>query len=150
MNLASHPQQSFQTELRRHILRASQISAQKWSLLGVEDDLHPDAIAPDSVEMTAESVTSLLLIRLLVLSSKQSDFEDFSTVSVCKTLLDCSSFSSAIPASITENALHQLRSFVRKMLHGYNDVPYHNFKVRPSSILVGGITVTILQNADTF
>lgn len=133
MNLGEETQQSFPSELRRHIIRASQIAGQHWSVLGVDDDLFPHAIASDSVEVTAEYVTSLLLVRLLVLASEGPEFKDYSTASVCETLLGTFYLTSAVPQSINENVVRELRTFVRAMLHGYNDVPYHNFKVRKHS-----------------
>ena len=133
MNIDEDVHQSFKSELRRHIVRASQIAAQHWLVLGADDDLYPHAKASDSVEITAECVTSVLLVRLVALATESPEFKDLSTASVCEKLLETFCVTSSFPQSINENLVRELRKFVMAMLRGYNDVPYHNFKVSSSS-----------------
>lgn len=117
------------SELRRHLVRASQIANQPWSALGVEDDLYPHAVATSNLEAAAERLTSLILVRLFVLASPINTFKDFSTGTVCETLLQPRGLTADIVGVITEQVVTELRSFVTVMLKGYNNVPYHNFKV---------------------
>lgn len=141
-------QQSFQSELRRHVVRASRMSSQTWCELGISDDLYPHAVASSSIEVTAECVTSLLLIRLVVLATPRNVFKDQSTSSICQTLLEPRCITSLVPVVITESVIQELRAFVLSMLRGYNNVPYHNYK-HAYHVLLSSSTLMdlILQNS---
>ena len=129
MKMSSEGRQLHYSELRRHLVRASQIANQPWDALGVEDDLYPHAVASSNLEVAAERLTSIILVRLFVLATPANTFKDLSTGTVCATLLQPRGLATETTSQITEHVVTELRSFVTVMLKGYNNVPYHNFKV---------------------
>lgn len=99
---------------------ALSLTVQDWNRLGLEDDPTFDA--------TVERVTALLLVRIVALAvsndDDQQDYSDFSTSTICRTAL---MQQEPWPDPITDSLILQLQQFVRVILQGYNDVPYHNF-----------------------
>lgn len=102
-----------------------------WKDLGLdpdEKDLHlSDTQLFDSL---VERMTSLLLVRIvaMLIDDKDKDkkvFEDLSTSTICRTVLMQDQPWSAYAPSVTDEFVAQLVAFVRTILMGYNDTPYH-------------------------
>ena len=115
MNFSTkHPKQ------KRYVTLALEITKQKWSVLGFEDG------NVNSLELAAESIMSLLLIRLVGLAEASHKFHNLSTTCICETILR--SQERFWPEKISAAVIQQLRNYVKTILRGYNSVPYHNFE----------------------
>jgi len=97
------------------------VTVQDWSELSLGDD--PETQATGQRDIIIERVTSLLLIRIVACVSPGGTFPDWGTSSICRTVLQRGK---VWPASIDETAVMQLREYVKRMIKGYKDVPYHN------------------------
>lgn len=102
---------------------ALSLMVQDWSVLGLGDD--PSVAASSDVDVVVERVTALLLVRIVAVQSPLGTFSDLSTATICRTVM---MKSQKWPESITPEIIEQLRDYVKKMLEGYKDVPYHNFE----------------------
>jgi 3'5'-cyclic nucleotide phosphodiesterase len=105
------------------------LSSQEWGLLGLDND-DESLSKPDLLEHLIERATSILLARIVALLVKRSDdttriFPDLSTSSICRTVLVQQKPWMAYAPGITNDFLRQLQHFVRVILMGYNDTPYH-------------------------
>ncbi|CAB9521249.1 cAMP-specific 3',5'-cyclic phosphodiesterase [Seminavis robusta] len=98
------------------------ITSQDWTALGMDDD---PSVAPSSdLELTAERMVSLLLIRIVAIHAPKGRYQDLSTTAICRTsLMDGQS---EWPHPVNDTVIQELRQYVRKMLKDYRDVPYHN------------------------
>lgn len=118
---------SFKDEQRRIASLALDLTEQEWEVLGLPDDTSSNDIrASSSLDVSTERVTSLLLIRLIALENPSHKFTDLSTTSICRRIVSSQYLTSVWPEAVTEKVVIELRQFVRAMLDGYNDVPYHN------------------------
>lgn len=96
------------------------ITSQDWTSLGLGDD--PNVAATDDLDTNVERLTALMLIRIVAIVSKEAQFKDLSTTSICRASL---LKNEPWPDPINEEVIEQLRRFVRSMLETYNDSPYH-------------------------
>ncbi|KAL3899386.1 MAG: hypothetical protein SGARI_006469, partial [Bacillariaceae sp.] len=118
---------SFKDDQRRLASLALDLTEQDWEMLSLADDTATNDIAASAnLDVTVERVTSLLLMRLIALASPSHKFADLSTTAIAKRISSSEYLTSVWPEAVTENVLTELRQFVRVMLAGYNDVPYHN------------------------
>jgi len=99
------------------------ITSQNWSELGFGDD--PSVASTTDINLVAERITAILLIRMVAWIEPPGTFCDLSTSTVCRELL---SKPNSWPSSLTEQIMEELKKYVRFILSGYNDVPYHNFE----------------------
>jgi hypothetical protein len=101
--------------------QALAITSQDWTVLGFSND--PKVAPTSDVDTITERITSLLAIRVVAVVSNLGDFEDFSTTTLCRTiLLDTNCW----PEAITEEVIDELRGFVKRIVTLYTDAPYHN------------------------
>lgn len=130
------PRPSHKSLLRKYLKCALQITTQEWATTGLEAVACPNpstsattASARESIEFTAECATSILLARIVALTIPLHKFKNASTTEICRTVLASQQLTSKITKSITQQALQELRCYVKTILQGYNDVPYHNYLV---------------------
>jgi 3'5'-cyclic nucleotide phosphodiesterase len=103
--------------------KALGLTSQEWEKIGLGDD--PAVAASDIVDETVERLTALLLIRIAAWIQPRGTYSDLSTTTICrKALMDNSSW----PASLDQEVMGQLKQYVKVILAGYQDVPYHNFQ----------------------
>ena len=99
------------------------ITSQEWSQLGLGND--PNVAASSDLNETVDRVTALLLIRIVAWIQPPKKYSDLSTTTICReSLIKSESW----PLSITSEVIAQLRTYVKNILSGYNEVPYHNFE----------------------
>lgn len=118
------------------------LSAPDWNRLGLDgtpdsDEDYPSLAGPDQVECTVERVVSLLLVRIVAVLVQRGNssnnntntgnggFADFSCTTVCRTVLLHQKPWMAYAPAITDNFLRQLGGYVRTIVMGYVDTPYH-------------------------
>ena len=99
------------------------ITSQEWSEMGLGND--PSVAASSDLDATVERITSLLLIRIVAWIQPRGTFTDLSTTTICRQILVRPN---SWPSSITPEVMNQLKKYVKTILSGYNDVPYHNFE----------------------
>ncbi len=99
------------------------ITSQDWCQMGMGND--PSVSASSDLDVTAERITALLLIRIIAWIQPRGTFADLSTSSICRHILVRPD---TWPQSITPLIMEQLQKYVQVILSGYNDVPYHNFE----------------------
>ena len=104
--------------------QALAITAQDWTCLGFSDD--PQVAPTSDINVITERIVSLLAIRSVALLSSLEDFKDFSTTTICRTLLLDDNSKDCWPKALTEEIIAELRVFVKRILMGYNEKPYHN------------------------
>lgn len=101
--------------------QALALTSQDWGCLGFSDD--PQVAPTSNIDVITERIVSLMAIRLVAMISSLDDFKDFSTTTICRTILlnsDC------WPEVLSDQVIAELRGFVKRILKGYNDKPYHN------------------------
>lgn len=97
------------------------LSVEDWKDLGTSDD--PDTMATSDVDVLTERMTALLLVRCAALVAPLGRYPDLSTSGICRaTLLANKSW----PEPLTEKVIGQLREFVKHIVKGYQNTPYHN------------------------
>jgi hypothetical protein len=100
------------------------ITCQDWQQLGLGDD--PAVAASDDLDETVNRIAALLLIRVAAWIQPRGMYSDLSTTTVCRTILaDPKSWPSD---KLDQEVMDQLKKYVKTILYGYEDVPYHNFK----------------------
>lgn len=100
------------------------ISSQDWETLGLGDD--PTVAASSDLEDTVDRITALLLVRIVAWIQPRGTFSDLSATTICRhILINPDSWPSS---TITPQVMDQLRQYVKVILQGYNQVPYHNFE----------------------
>lgn len=99
------------------------ITSQDWTELGNGDD--PAVSATSDINLVAERITALLLIRIVAWTQSPGTFSDLSTTTVCRKVL---TEPACWPAIISQEIIEELKKYVLVILSGYNDVPYHNFE----------------------
>ena len=107
---------------------ARDITKQEWAKVGLDESDFPNDAASSSLELTAERITSLLVIRLVALTAPSHKFDNLSTSCICQTLLRSRNIRASWPESISEAVVRQTRSYVRTILQGYRENPYHNYE----------------------
>lgn len=137
---------SFEERMNRMTTLALELTSQEWSRLGLDElnDVNPYTQPTSDKGIIVERLTALFMIRCvtLVLNNDTMDgnnnngggtsnginttsgFKNIATTTVCQQLLDKSiSFPSHI---ITETVVRELQEYIRRIIDGYKDVPYHN------------------------
>jgi len=129
------------TENIPYAARALALTSTDWERLGLDDEL-PNSELGDAKQQLFDSmverVTALLLVRTVavLVQEKQQDadgdsqqqqpvFADLSTSTICRTVLLEGKPWSAYAPGVTPELIDQLRDYVRTILSGYNDTPYH-------------------------
>lgn len=139
--------QSYQGQPASYAATALALTVQEWSNLGTGID--KETSCTDDLNILVDRVTSLLLVRIAVVvavtngcnneyfecydncdtncvCSKKTLFTDYSTSTICRTvLMQQKPWHMLIPA-LTSGVIDQLHKYVRRILSGYNNVPYHN------------------------
>jgi hypothetical protein len=109
---------------RAMAVQALAISRQDWKDLGRGED--PDIAASSSLEVTAERITALLLVRIVAILSPSGTYKDLSTTTICKVALKENK--AWCPGQLTIQTVQELRTLVTFMLKTYQDLPFHNFR----------------------
>jgi hypothetical protein len=102
---------------------ALSLMVQDWNVLGFGED--SSVAATSDINVAVERVTALILVRIVAIQLPLGQLSDLSTVNICRHFI---TKSQDWPEQITPEIIKQLREFVKKMLEGYKDVPYHNFE----------------------
>jgi 3'5'-cyclic nucleotide phosphodiesterase len=117
------------------------LTVQDWKTLG-RDNGSSETDSTSDLEILVDRITSLLVVRIAAVASASqfsinlprtgfSDTEkplytDYSTSTVCRTLLMEQKQWDHFTPTLTQKVIDQLRKYVHRILSGYNDVPYHN------------------------
>lgn len=108
---------------------ALDLTDQDWTRLGL-DPGNENLNDADLLDSLVERVTSLLLVRVVAVLVNGTIgapvFADLSSRTICRTVLMQQKPWIAYAPQITSDFLQQLRSYVRTILAGYNDTPYHS------------------------
>lgn len=99
------------------------ITSQDWGDTGSAND--PATAPSDDLEETTTRITALLLIRIVAWIQPRGLFADLSTTTICRSMLINDNL---WPSKLNDEVVEELKEYVRIILGGYNDVPYHNFK----------------------
>jgi len=99
------------------------ITSQCWKDTGLGFD--PATAPSDDIDETTNRITALLLIRICAWIMPRGMFTDLSTTTMCRSMLVNDSL---WPEQLNEEFVADLKDYVKGILLGYNDVPYHNFK----------------------
>mmetsp|Transcript_8331 Transcript_8331/g.17338 ORF Transcript_8331/g.17338 Transcript_8331/m.17338 type:complete len:523 (+) Transcript_8331:164-1732(+) len=99
------------------------ITSQDWEDTGLTND--PATAPSDDIDETTTRITALLLIRICAWIMPRGMFTDLSTTTMCRSMLVNGSL---WPEELTEEVIEELKEYVKTILLGYNEVPYHNFK----------------------
>jgi hypothetical protein len=102
---------------------ALSLMVQDWNVLGFGDD--PSVASTSDIDVVVERITALLLVRIVAIQAPLGTFQDLSTSNICRTVI---MKSKPWPETITPQVIEQLQEFVKKMVYGYKDTPYHNFE----------------------
>jgi 3'5'-cyclic nucleotide phosphodiesterase len=117
------------------------LSVGDWHTLGTETiEKNPDTGSTDDITILSDRLTSLLLVRIAAIvnhfeyfkahekgkTSHCPHFADYSTSTICRTVLVQQEPWEYFAPGLTEAVIEQLRNFVETILSGYNNVPYHN------------------------
>jgi 3'5'-cyclic nucleotide phosphodiesterase len=108
------------------------LTVTEWNQLGL-DTYDENLSESDLVNVLVKRVTSLLLIRIVayVLSRDideyfdASAFADLSTSTICRTVLVEQKPWHEYAPELTDEFIDQLESYVRTILTGYKETPYH-------------------------
>ena len=99
---------------------ALKLTQQPWRTLSLSDD--PDVSANEDLEVIAERLASLLLVRVVAAHPSSIElYSDLSTTTICRETIK-----NGHVWPIPEETMLQLHDYVRTIISGYNDVPYHN------------------------
>jgi hypothetical protein len=109
---------------------ALDLTVTEWSQLGLNSEEKFGNLGElELLESLTERATAMLWVRVVaILSLRQggkTPFPDLSTSTICRTVLVKEKPWSAYAPSMTKDLLEQLKTFVRFILSGYNDTPYH-------------------------
>lgn len=102
----------------------------EWSQVGLDsEDIFGNLSESELLDCLVERATALLWIRVIALLSNRkegrSPFPDYSTSSICRAVLVHDKAWSTYAPAVTTELLDQLKMYVRFILSGYNDTPYH-------------------------
>lgn len=102
---------------------ALQLTSQEWNQLSL-NSADPITAATDKLDLLVERITALFLVRIVACVAAPGTLPDSSTTMVCSTFI--AKRKTEWPKPVTAEVQIQIRSFIRRMLSGYKDVPYHN------------------------
>lgn len=123
--------------------QALAITSQHWTDLGFSED---SQVAPSgSVAVITERIVSLLAIRSVAVLSTVEDFDDFSTTTICRSIL---LNESSWPTALTEEVIGELRAYVKRIVGGYNETPYHNREHAYHVVLSANKLLDIMLNPE--
>ncbi|KAL7560186.1 hypothetical protein ACA910_016613 [Epithemia clementina (nom. ined.)] len=100
---------------------ALQLTRQEWTKLSQQDE-DKNALETEDLEVLVERVTALLLIRIVACVAKPGMFPDLSTSMICLTSIQ----RKRTLWPVSNQVIQQLAVYVKRMLSGYKNVPYHN------------------------
>lgn len=103
--------------------KALGLTSQAWESIGLGDD--PSVVASVHLDEAVERLAALLLIRIAAWIQPRGTYADLSTTTICRSVL---LEHSAWPSSVDRETMNQLQQYVKTILEGYQDVPYHNFQ----------------------
>lgn len=115
-------------ERRKYARVALDITEQDWEVLGLADHQCVNVEASSSLSVTADRITSLVVVRLIALAAPSHKFSDLSTTTICNRILQSHSIDSVWPEAVSQTVVKEIRTYVKEILKGYNSVPYHNFE----------------------
>ncbi len=98
------------------------LTVEEWHQLGLQTG-NPDTEPTNDLEKLVDRATALLFIRCVAVVAPLGTYPDLSTSNICRTTL---MKQTKWPKALTANFYSQLREFVKRMIAGYKDVPYHN------------------------
>ena len=98
------------------------LTVEEWHQLGMQTG-NPDTEPTDDLEKLVDRATALLFVRCVAVVAPLGTYPDLSTSNICRTTL---MKQTKWPASMTVSVYQQLREFVKRIVSGYKDVPYHN------------------------
>jgi len=98
------------------------ITSQAWGDTGLAND--PATAPSDDKDETVTRITALLLIRICAWILPRGTFADLSTTTICRSMLVNDTL---WPEQLNEEVIDELTEYVKTIIYGYNDVPYHNF-----------------------
>ncbi len=105
---------------------ALELMVQDWKDLGLDpEEKFVNLGDAELVDSLVERMTSLLLVRIVAMLVDKQAFEDLSISTICRTVLMQDQPWSAYAPNVTDAFIAQLKAFVRTILTGYNDTPYH-------------------------
>lgn len=100
---------------------------QEWNVLGLGTSGDPKYTAETGdVAVLQHRITAILVARCAAVAASASSsapYKDYSARTICKAAT-----TKGWPAVITEKVISELAEFVKRMLSGYKEVPYHNRK----------------------
>jgi len=102
------------------------ITCQDWADTGLAKEHDPATAPSEDIDETTTRITALLLIRICAWILPRGMFTDLSTTTICRSMLINDSLWPT--EQLNEDVIAELKEYVKTILLGYNDVPYHNFK----------------------
>jgi 3'5'-cyclic nucleotide phosphodiesterase len=120
------------SEVPAYAAKALALTVTEWNQLGL-DTYDENLSETELVNVLVERVTSLLLIRVVayILTRDLDDyfdapaFADLSTTTICRAVLVEQKPWVEYAPELTDEFVGQLKEFVRTILLGYKDTPYH-------------------------
>jgi len=103
------------------VTQALAVTIQDWKELGLGHD--PETAPTGELDVLVKRVVALLLVRCAAKVAPLGTFPDLSTSNVCRSIL---MKRMSWPEQLDDNFVTQLTEFVKRILGGYKDVPYHN------------------------
>ncbi|GAX25071.1 hypothetical protein FisN_10Lh267 [Fistulifera solaris] len=98
------------------------LTVEEWHQLGLQTG-NPDTEPTNDLEKLVDRATALLFIRCVAVVAPLGTYPDLSTSNICRTTL---MKQTKWPKALTALFYSQLREFVKRIIAGYKDVPYHN------------------------
>lgn len=100
------------------------LTVEEWDQLGLQTG-NPDTEPTNDLETLVDRATALMFIRCVAVVAPLGTYPDLSTSNICRTTL--MKQTTKWPKQImTLQVYNQLREFVKRIIAGYKDVPYHN------------------------
>ncbi|CAB9517981.1 cAMP-specific 3',5'-cyclic phosphodiesterase 4D [Seminavis robusta] len=106
---------------REHAAQALALTSQEWDKLGFSKD--PQVAPSSDIDVITERIVSLMAIRTVALLSTLDDYDDFSTTTICRSIL---LNDNKWPETLTPQIVQELRLYVKRILSGYSRNWYHN------------------------
>lgn len=99
------------------------ITSQEWGATGLSND--PATAPSDDIDETTTRITALILLRICAWIQPRGLYRDLSTTTICRSMLVSDNL---WPEHLNEDVIAEVKDYVKTILGGYNDVPYHSFK----------------------
>lgn len=99
------------------------ITSQEWGDTGLSND--PATAPSDDIDETTTRITALLLLRICAWIQPRGMYKDLSTTTICRSMLIRDNL---WPEQLNEEVIAEVKDYVKTILGGYNEVPYHSFK----------------------